>query len=421
MTISTLYIIAVRRLHFLLLLATMAPTFSYITILSMSAPEATSAQTRFLPLYLLTLTFALPAALMYVIQDKTRNLVLFLLGAFPLCAASLALIFALEDALGISLMGAERIPQFLILLLYLLDAIRMRTNDNSRLKARAQEDHSWTGDAYLLPLPAFPILIAFAAIYIGALFLHSNALAQVALTGAILYFFLILPYHMLVGKDKFLESRHHLERIPKERIHTLQRAALFKVLVPCAIIALTAVMTSGGRHFLDLPTLRLTYVPDPIESVKPSQNALLRELMEMGLVGEGAPPPRWLVTLIDFVENALTVLMTAILLYGTWRIIKSVYLRFRPEYEESLRAASVTRTQDEHVSLKKKKESRSSENRTGSIRRRYRRTILRSLGVPPDIYETPSMMEKRANLPDTPDMKKLHEDYELARYGSSRK
>ncbi|HCI73650.1 MAG TPA: hypothetical protein DHV42_03810, partial [Lachnospiraceae bacterium] len=318
--------------------------------------------------------------------------------------------------MNISVRGAEKLPQALILLLFLLDAIRMRTNDNSRKKARAQEDHSWTGDVYLLPLPALQFLIVFAVLYVGALFLHSNALAHISLTGAILYFFLTLPYHGMVRKDAFLESRHHLRRVPKEQIRSLQNAALIRVLIPCALLAIAAVMTTGGRHFLDLPEIRLTFIPDPIESGKPEQNALLRELMELGLVGEGAPPPQWLISLIHFVENVLTVLMTAVILYGLWRILKSVYLRFRPEYEEVRRKASLTMEQDEHTSLKKKESSGQGGRRAGGIRRRYRRTILRYLGTPPDIYETPAMMEKRAGLPDTPRMRQLHEDYERTRY-----
>ena len=31
-------------------------------------------------------------------------------------------------------------------------------------------------------------------------------------------------------------------------------------------------------------------------------------------------------------------------------------------------------------------------------------------------YETPAMIEQRANLPDTPQMRKLHDAYEQERY-----
>ena len=51
-----------------------------------------------------------------------------------------------------------------------------------------------------------------------------------------------------------------------------------------------------------------------------------------------------------------------------------------------------------------------------SVRRRYRRTILHYRPTPPMPYETPAMIEQRANLPDTPQMRKLHDAYEQERY-----
>ena len=415
LTPSRFFLALVRRLHFLALLAMMVPLFCQIVTSGMNDREAAIAYSHFLPLYLLTLSLAIPAAFLYLIQEKAKNLGTCLLCACPVGILFLAGLFFLERSAGLSVQGAEQPPQALILLLYLLDAIRMRTNDNSRRRARAQQDISWRGDVYLLPLPALPILIPFVMIYVGALFLHSDALAQCALIGAILYFFLVLPFHVLIRKEEFLKSRHHLSRIPARQIGRLQLAALAQVLVPCAVLAAAAVMTSGGRFFLNLPALRLK-LPTDYTKAGYEQDALLRELMEAGLLEKGAPPPQWLLSLISFVENALAVLLTVFLLYLLWLGVRNLCRRFRRFDKEEAAASASGDLPDEHVRLKPALSRVEIPREARGIRRRYRRTILHYRGEAPEPYETPAVMEQRACLPDTPQMRALHDDYERARY-----
>jgi hypothetical protein len=76
---------------------------------------------------------------------------------------------------------------------------------------------------------------------------------------------------------------------------------------------------------------------------------------------------------------------------------------------------------DEHISLKSSGKTAPATLTEGRIRRRYRRTILHFRGQAPDPYETPSLMEERSRLPDTPGMRSLHEEYERARYGPNSK
>lgn len=418
-TLSKLYIALVRRLHFLVLLSLIVPCYCLIITFGMSGQEADAACAHLLPLYAFTLTLAVPASFLYLLQEKVKYLGTFLLCALPVSFLFLAGLCYLEMGLGFSIRGGEQVPQALILLLYLFDAIRMRTNDNSRKKAKAQEDHSWGGDVYLLPLPSLLLVIPFAVIYVCALFLHSNEIAQTSLVGAILYFFLVLPYHVLSRREAYLESRHHISRIPFRQIARLQGAALARVLIPCALLAAAALMTSGGRHFLDLPKLQLEYAnTDPYGGFY-EENYLLRELMKLGLLEKGAPPPQWLVGLFAFIENVLTIFMTAVLAYAIWLIARSLYLRFRKFSEEDTPASSLGESQDEHIRLKKKRSDKEPLFGIGGnpVRRRYRRTILRYRVSPPQPCETPSMMEQLAGLPDTPQMRELHEDYERARYG----
>ena len=415
------FLVLVRRLHFLVPIAMIVPCFCLIVTFGMSEKEASDACALLLPLYLITLSLALPACLFYFLQDKVKNLGLFLLCAFP---AGFLFLWALamgQFALGLSILGGEQVPQALILLLFLLDAIRMRTNDNSRRKAKAQEDHSWGGDLYLLPLPSLKLLIPFPVIYISALCLHNQELAGVALVGAILYFFLILPYHVLIGKEKYLDSRHHISRIPESRIGKLQGRTLAIILVPCALLAAAALMTSGSRRFMDLPKFPLELLLDrdlkPPQGAMYDRNGILRMLIELGLLRAGAAPPAWLVSLIDFTENVLALFMTVVMIWFFWVCARSLYRRFRLQPKEKIPEAIPGKETDEHISLKKQFRMPGSGSKSGGIRRRYRRIILKYRGGPPEIYETPSMMEERSGVPDTEQMHDLHDEYIRVRYG----
>ena len=419
LTPSRIYIALVRRLHFLVLAGLIVPCYCLIVTFGMNDEDAALACSHLLPLYVLTLTLAIPASFMYLLQEKVKNLGTYLLCVLPVSFLYLWALCSFEMSSGLSIQGGEQVPQALVLVLYLCDAIRMRTNDNSRKKARAQEDLSWGGDVYLLPLPALLIVLPFAVVYVCALFFHSSEIAQIALIGAILYFFLVLPYHVLTGREEYLKDRHHISRVPVRQIAALQGAALLRVLIPCALLAAAALMTSGGRHFLDLPELHLEYGnTDPYGGFYEA-DYILRRLMELGLIEKGAPPPAWLISLLGFLENVLTVFMTAVLIRALWLIIKSLYLRFQKFTVGNTLSRSIGESLDEHTSLKKKavrshaKESR--EDR--SIRRRYRRVIIQYRHEAPAPYETPAVMEQLAGLPDTPDMHLLHDKYEQARYG----
>ncbi len=418
---SKLYTAIVRRLHFLVLLALLVPCFCLVITFGMSREDAASALSCFLPLYFLTLSIALPASFMYLLEKKIPNLGVFLLCACPVCLLYLAGLFALEGWLSLSIQGGEKVPQALILLLFLLDAIRMRTNDNSRRKAKVQEDHSWTGDMYLLPLPSIAITIPFAVIYIGALFLHSHELAQTALVGVILYFFIVFPCRVLTGRDEYLEGRHHVSRVPGNRISRLLRQYLAGVLIPCVLLAAAALVTAGGRHFLNLPKFRPDIFNAPDNRVMYEESALLRELLAAGSADGGAAPPAWLLSLLDFIDNALTVVLAGIIFYVIWVGVRSLIIRFRRQDGDSGKPPSPGAAADEHISLKTSGKTVPATLTEGRIRRRYRRTILHFRGQAPDPYETPSLMEERSRLPDTPGMRSLHEEYERARYGPNSK
>ncbi len=376
-SLSKLYIAGVRRLHFLVPMAVLVPFFCRITTLGLDADEVAAAAATFVPLYGLTLTLVLPAIAIYLVQEKVSSLWVFLLCACPIALLYLAGLFACEDALGLSINGSEKIAQALILLAFFLDAIQMRTNDNGRKKAKNENDISWRGDEYLLPLPALQFLILFVLFYVGALLFHSHELAHVALTGSILYFFLVFPYLLLYRKEDYLEDRHNVHRIPSELIARLQGRSLLRVLTPCALFAAAAVMTSSGRQFLTLPKITYSGSDGPMYSPFLMRYWMRNEMFEMELFKKGAPPPKWLTEIFYFLDNVVTLLVLALAAYALYRGVRGLVIRFGYSYKapqvSTLRALAA----DEHTSLKKPHPTRTPLQPGDSVRRRYKKTILR--------------------------------------------
>ncbi len=415
-SLSRLYIAGVRRLHFLVLLAVFVPFFCRITTLGLEPEEVAAAADTFIPLYGLTLTLVVPVILIYLVQEKAPSLWVFLLCVCPAALLYLAGLFVVEDALGLSINGSEKIPQTLILLAFLCDAIQMRTNDNSRKKAKNENDISWRGDQYLLPFPALQFLLMFVVFYVAALLFHSHELAHVSLTGAILYFFLVFPYLLLSRREEYLEERHNVHRIPADLISRLQGSSLLRVLIPCALFAAAALMTSSGRQFLTLP--EITYSGNGSFTYSPflMRYWMRPDMIEIEMLKKAAPPPQWLVEIFYFLDNVMTLLILALVVYALFRAISGLVIRFGYSDQNKDVRPPRARAADEHFSLKKDRVKFSFRQPEDSVRRRYKKTILRYRSEAPDISETPRRMEALAGLPDTPQMRQLHEDYEKSRY-----
>ena len=294
----------------------------------------------------------------------------------------------------------------------------MRFNDNERVRAKKLQDLSWTGDDYLLPQPWLQILAVFLLLYIASLFSHSKGLGDVALAGAVLYFFLVFPYRFLKNRSDYLEKMIHISSVPSARIRRLTGIFLAAVLISCALFAGLAAMSASGRIFLTLPRFRGTLNPDLVSGFQ--QEAQMEQLMDLqDLIGaEGREPPVWLQLFFQILENVLTVAGLVFIAVLLVRMLQKAVRAFRiRDTENGDEIESLL--QEERASLRARTGfgGSAAEREKNRIRRRYRRTILRYRKEAPGIQETPSEMEKLAGLPDTEEMRNLHLDYEQARYG----
>ena len=412
-SLSTVYLRVVRRLHMIPVLALLAPFLCALLDYSL-ARGGEAAEHSLLRVYLISLLLVIPAALLHLAEMLLKRLSLYVLGGVMIIALGTAGFSAVCSHAGGPAAGPGTAAALAALILVFFDALQIHNNDNRRRIAKLEEDPSWEGDIYLLPQPTFLVLIWFAVIYVISLFIHSEGLGTAALSGSVLYFFLVFPYLVLKGLEYYLENRRHVSSIPLEGIRRLHSRTIPAVLIPCGLVAAVSILSAGGRRFLDLPVF------PPMEEALFGNDMMMelwiRERMEMlNLLEEGAPPPAWLLTALAWIENALTLLAFLVILRFVVFLLLAAARRFGLILPETS-GDSAREDRDEHVSLRPAARPVSREE--AGVRRRYRRTILRAMGKAPEISETPDEMERLANLQGTEQTKALHEEYERVRYGA---
>ena len=413
-TLSEQYTEIFRRLHMIVPLALLVPLAALIPKAGMDPAAAAAADGRLTAVYLSALLLVIPGALMHFAQTRISRFTLFVLTGMILIMGGMTGAHCVGRLTGLTMKGAIYPPDLMILLLFFFDAMSIRYNENSRIRSKREGDLSWTQDSKLLPGPSWFAFIWIAGIYILSLFVHSAGLGNAALAAAVMYYFLYIPYLAFRGRTAYLDNRKHVRGVPAGRIRNLMNRQLLRVLIPSALFAVIAVLTAGGRHFLDIPS----FGPLPDESAVSSgimgQRFIMEELMRLMAEEEGAPPPAWVVKLFSFIENMVTVLCIALLVFIIVRLLMHAAALFRGIEKES-REVRFEGDSDEHISLRRFSPSRF--GYPSGIRRRYRKTILHYRPEAPGISETPSEIETLAGLPDSEDMKSLHAEYEKVRYG----
>ena len=413
------YMAVVRRLHLVIPFAAFFPLLCQIIEQGVGGETAAAMEEKLLPAFFLQLFLILPAGFLYLAEKKLRSLGLYLLCVIACVSASwLCSGWLLGRVLGIPYAGAGAVLSVIFMVLFALDALQMRFNDNERIRAKKLQDMSWTGDDYLLPRPWMQILVIFLLLYLVSLFSHSKGLGDVALAGAVLYFFLVFPYRFLKNRSDYLEKMIHISSVPSVRIRRLTGIFLAAVLIFCALFAGLAAASASGRIFLTLPRFRGIPNPDPVSGFQ--QEAQMEQFMNLqNLIGtEGREPPVWLQLFFRVLENVLTVAGLVFISVLLVRMLQKAVRLFRiRDTENGDEIESLL--QEERVSIRIRTGFGGSagEREKNRNRRRYRRTILRYRKEAPGIQETPSEMEKLAGLPDTEEMRNLHQEYELARYG----
>lgn len=335
-------------------------------------------------------------------------------------------IFAATAALGWTMAGS--LHQGLMLWVYIavllgetafviLDRMTERLRQKKDEDDSKGEDPSWRPYFSILRMPSFPVLIFFLAAYVLALNLNNPAVCNAALFSAALYTAITVMYQYVCETETYLSLNKRTCNIPSKRIYGIGNGMLAIFLLLFILVLLPSLFTVSNRHYRDLrkSTARIEF--DYTGFVQEGETEFAAQNPMQALIeqyGEPKPTPKWLITLSYFVEAAVFIVLTGALvktIYGTFRAFREATDEngdIVEELEESV---------DELVKVKNSPVKRRKLSERESIRKEYRRFIRRYRKERPACYESPAEIEKNAGVAESEECRRLHKQYELARYG----
>ena len=302
-----------------------------------------------------------------------------------------------------------------LLLFVAADAASLRRNMIRRRKAREENDISWVSQPTLLEEPRLITFTVFVLSYLWGLVLRSPMQCDLSLALAIAYLPLILSYGYQRGLGRYLSEMSSISNIPTRRIHLVGKAIVMILLGVLLVLTLPSFLARGLRPYTDIREFKVEYRPDPIGpegmtlDMAGSDLAFLKELAGQGPYRE---TPRFLKALFVLLcTGAILALLRLVFLS-----IRGRFEEFRQTYDEGDVIIALTEEQTWPVKLRRKQREEAPVGERARIRRHYKRTIRKALSDPPQPHETPTALERRAGLADTPEGEQLHTTYEEARY-----
>lgn len=231
--------------------------------------------------------------------------------------------------------------------------------------------------------------------------------------------FVIFLFHYLDSQRDFILSSSRIANLPVRTMRRNRRAILAVALVVLGILTSPAFLY-GKEPLVDLMEwlCSVKYEGAPAETVEaPAGVGMsdgMAELLET-MAGEQQEPPAWLepVTMaVTYVILAAALLAAVRAVYGLCRrMVRS----FAGDGEEDELIFPDQEVGEEYEKMPLARR----ESRWGSpnhmIRRRYRRTILRTAGHRPEGWESPRELEREAGIRGA-EAEYFHEAYEKARY-----
>ena len=367
-------------------------------------------------LYLKCLLIAFPIIITDLAIERCRSLFSYLIISI--------LAFAATGMIGWGIAGSIRdsvmLWGYMLLLLgetafVIICRIISRLQKKEEKEAARGEDPSWRPAHDALREPAFPVLIFFLAAYAVALNLDNPAVCNAALFSAALYTPVTFLYHYICETENYLALNKRTCNLPSKRIYGIGNGMLALFLLLFLLILLPALFTISSRHYRDLrkwtSPIDIDFTELPTERMEESPEEDPMALL-MAEYGEPKPTPKWLIAL-SYIMEALVFLFIIILLVKS---IISTFHAFRAAADENGDIVEELEDTEEakRITLPARRRKLSERER---IRKEYRKTIRRHRKDRPAAYESPDEIETNAGIADREDIKELHRNYELARYG----
>ena len=294
----------------------------------------------------------------------------------------------------------------------------LRRSSIRRRKAREQEDISWEEKPVMFEVPRFSLFILHVLSYVWGLMLHSQMLCDITLLGAFLYLPLYLSPASRDGLALYLDDRHHVSNIPTRRISRITRALLALVFLCLMLLMSPSFLLREKRPYTDMREWKLNLSYEEAPPMGGGENAmgsLPPEILELLAAGrESREVPK--------VISAFFYLLFAFCVAFLLRLLFLAFLHhvreFQSPYDEGDLIIPLSKEEEKPLAIRAKKAKEEASSPQLSIRRLYKKTIRRQLKKDPPLpSEMPADLSRRSNLFATSEGKKLHEDYERARYG----
>lgn len=367
-------------------------------------------------LYLKCLLIAFPIVITDLAIEKCRGLFSYLIISI--------VTFAATGIIGWRIAGPIRESVlfwgYMLLLLgetafVVICRITSRLQQKEAKDAARGEDPSWRPAHDALREPAFPLLIYFLAVYGIALNVDNPSVCNAALFSAALYTPVTFLYHYICETENYLSLNKRTCNLPSKRIYGIGSGMLALFLLLFLLILLPALFTISGRHYRDLrkwtSPIEIDFTELPGERMEGSPGEDPMALL-MAESGEPKPTPKWIIAL-SYVMEAFVFLFIIIVLVKS---ILSTFHAFRAAADENGDIVEELKdTEDvKKITLPARRRKLSERER---IRKEYRKTIRRHRKDRPAAYESPDEIETNAGIAGREDIKKLHRNYEAARYG----
>lgn len=397
-------------IHASLMIAVIIPLFY-----SMGAESAGMLEQH---LYAKCLVIVLPIATSDFAAEKCKNFLSYLLISIIIFATTGILSWCISASLNTNMMSwAYMIIILCETLFVIIDRFVERVSKYKEIKLSQGENPDWHPYRTILREPTFIFLSYFVVIYTIALNLNSPSVCNAALFSAIVYTLTTLLYQYVCETENYLSLNKRTCNLPSRRIYGIGGGMLAIFLMLFMLVLLPSLFTVNSRHYRDLRNWfgdMDTNFPNPEDEnitedpVEDPMAALIAEY------GEPKPTPQWLVYL-TYALQVIVFLLLALLL------LKKIFTAFRDFREAIDENGDVVEelhdTKEAPLPMKKSAPINRRLSERERIRKVYRKTIRRYRKERPAIYESPSEIEVRAGIANREDCMKLHDDYELARYG----
>lgn len=270
----------------------------------------------------------------------------------------------------------------------------------------------------LLDRPSYPgvvlfLIPAFAVFTVERL---SSVYQPLSFLFMAIYFLLCFAHHGIRRIDSYVEVNKNMHNMPARRIVRISSALLAGIFLLLTVILIPTLLNND---------MNIRYVPPPEkEYTYDFDGTTVEGGMEGGgnemiLPYEPKEPHPILKLISKLIEYLLFLGCAAAAVFGIVYGIIHLSRRFRQTFED--RGDLVENLQDDDLEVIR--ERRKNTDKLGFfdrspnalVRRRYKKTVLRSSKIRPERWMTPAEAETNANLTGSK-IERLHDLYEKARY-----